>query len=109
MWFVWACLLIPAAVAVGSLVWMNPFADPDPLVRLWGSLAAVAIPVTVVSCRLGIGWLIRVTMRPDDFFTLDRAAGTLALPRAGVVLRRDELVELVEVHGNYWRYDGEGW
>ncbi|HJZ55741.1 MAG TPA: hypothetical protein VKE74_12305 [Gemmataceae bacterium] len=109
MWFVWACLLIPFAVGVGSLIWMNPFADPDPLVRLWGYLAAVALPVILVLCRVGIGWLIRMRIRPDDFFTLDRAAGTLTLPRTGVVLRSEDVVELVEVHGWHRVRDGEGW
>lgn len=107
-WFIATCLLVPTAVAVGALIWENPFDDPDPLVRLMGFLFAAAIPLTVIPGWFVVRWITRVGVRQDDFFVLDRAAGTLALPRAGVTLRRDELVELVEVHGWYWRMGGEG-
>ena len=108
LWFVWTCLLIPTAVGVGDLVWTNPFADPDPLVRLWGYLAAAIIPLAVVTMRLVIGLVIRRETEKGTFFVLDRATGTLTLPRSGVVLCREDVVELVEVHGWHRVKDSDG-
>jgi hypothetical protein len=109
MWFVWACLLAPAAVGIGALIWENPFRDPDPLIRLYFVLFAAAIPVSVILGRILFGLLIRRETDRGVFFVLDRAAGTLTLPRAGVVLRPGEVVELAEVHGWHWTRDAEGW
>jgi hypothetical protein len=91
------------------LIWENPFASPDPLTRVMGFFFAAAIPASAIPCWLVFRWVTRAQVRPDDFFVLDRAAGTLTLPRAGVTLRRDELIELVEVHAWYWKSDSEGW
>ena len=101
MWFVWVCLLVPAGIFVGALVWMNPFADPDPLTRAWGFLAALAIPVVLVGGPLVFARLNRLEGRRGDFFVFDRAAGSLTLPRAGVTLRRGDVAELVEIRA--WR------
>jgi hypothetical protein len=108
--FFWVCLLVPEAICVGALVWRNPFAAPDPVERLLGYLFACAIPASIVLTRIVFGLLIRHDARLGDFFVLDRAAGTLNLLRAGVTLRREDVVELVEVQGRHrTRVEGEGW
>lgn len=72
MWFFWACLLVPDAVIVGTLVWMNPFAAADPFTRVWGYLVAGSIPVVTVVTWVMFGELVRRQVERGDFFTLNR-------------------------------------
>jgi hypothetical protein len=108
-WFIWGSLLLPAAAAYAGIIWQSPFKDPEPLWRfLWG-LFALMIPVAVISTGLLVRWLTRRHVRLDVFFILDRAAGTLTLPRVGLTLRRGDVVELVEVRDTFWKWAGDGW
>ena len=56
----------------------------------------------------GFQWWNRHSIRADEFFSLDWVAGTLTLPREGVVLRHGQVVEVVEVHGWYRVRDADG-
>lgn len=109
MWFVWGSLLLPTLAVYTGLVYEDGLNDPDPVFRLFWHVMAFGTPLLVVVFGLILGWLFRSRIRHDDFFTLDRAAGTLTLPRAGVTLRGEQVVELVEVHATHWVRDSEGW
>jgi hypothetical protein len=109
MWFAWGSLLLPTIAVYVGLVYEDGFNHPDPLFRLFWSVTAIGTPPWVVVFGLFVRWMFRSQIRHDDFFTLDRAAGTLTLPRAGVVLRRGEVVELVEVHATHWVKHSDGW
>lgn len=109
MWFVWVCLLVPAAAMDLGLAWEWP-RNPDPLFRGMAIFTAVVwAPLAVIGGRLLIGAILKAQVRPDVFFILDRAAGTLTLPRVGVTLRRGDVVELVEIRDTFWKRSGDGW
>lgn len=108
MWFVWVCLLVPAAVAYATLVWAWVHINHPLCHIIVIGIAVFWIPGALVTTRIIIGGVLQAQIRHDDFFTLDREAGTLTLPRAGVVLRRREVVELVEVHATHWVKDSDG-
>ena len=106
----WASMSLPLGGWGVALVWKwaDLLGSPDPLFRGAAILMTVLMPLVTAVGWFGFQWLNRHTIRMDDFFTLDRAAGTLALPRVGVILRRGEVAEIVEVHAWVRVRDAEG-
>ena len=109
MWFVWGSLLLPGIAVYVGLVYEDGFNHPDPLFRLFWWFMAIVTPLWIIVFGLFLRWIMRSEIRHDDFFILDRGAGTLTLPRVGIILTRGDVVELVEVRATHWVEDDEGW
>jgi hypothetical protein len=109
MWFVWASLLLPGIGVYVGLVYEDGLNHPDPVFRLFWWFTAIAVPPWIIVFGLFLRWILRSEIRHDDFFVLDRDAGSLTLPRVGVTLARGDVAELVEVHANHWVKLSDGW
>jgi len=109
MWFVWGSLLLPGISVYVGLVYEDGFHHPDPLFQLFWWFMAIATPPGSIVFGLFLRSVFNGEIRHDDFFILDRAAGTLTLPRVGVILSKGDVVELVEVRATYWVKDDDGW
>ena len=95
MWFFQLIIWPVAAVITTAVGWEDIAAAQNPALR--GLIFAVAIFAPMaVGFPLLVSAIVHHRMRADPFFVLDRAAGTLTLLRAGVTLRRGDVVEFTE-------------
>jgi hypothetical protein len=106
----WASMSLPAVGWIIALVgkWDELLGSPDVYSRLFSAIMTAGMVVVPVIGWFGFQWLNRHSIREDEFFVLDRVAGTLRLPRAGVILRRGDVAEVIEVHGWHRVRDAEG-
>lgn len=106
----WASVGVPVVSWCVALVWEwdELLGSDDVVSRGHAAVMTAGMLVGPVVGWFGFQWLNRHTVRADEFFVLDRAGGTLTLPREGVVLQHGEVVEVVEVHGWHRVRDAEG-
>jgi hypothetical protein len=105
LWFVTVCVLVPLGIVSGYLAnkafqgGLQPF---DVFGLALGCLAAPAF--------IGLIWLLnQEQVKRGDFFVLDKAHRTLALPRHGLQLQHGQIQGFVEVQAWYTVRDNDGW
>jgi hypothetical protein len=104
LWFVTVCVMIPVGILTAYLVnkafqqGLHPF---DILGLVAGYLAAP----TLIGL---VWWMNREQVNRGDFFVLDKAQRTLALPRRGLHLQPGQIQGFVEVHAWYTVREEEG-
>lgn len=106
----WASMSVPVVSWCVALVWKwgELFGSEELSNRGTAAVMTAGVLVFPVFGYHLFEWHNRHAIRADEFFSLDRVAGTLMLPRAGVSLRRGEVVEVVEVHGWHRVRDADG-
>ena len=106
----WASMSVPVVSWCVALVWKwgELFGSEDAASRGCAAVMSAGMLVVPAAGWFGFQWHNRHTIRADEFFSLDRVAGTLTLPRAGVSLRRGEVVQVVELHGWHRVRDADG-
>ena len=106
----WASMSVPVVSWCVALVWKwgELFGSEELSDRGTAAVMTAGVLVLPVFGYHLFEWHNRNTIRADEFFSLDRVAGTLTLPRAGLSLRRGEVVEVIEVHGWHRVRDADG-
>jgi hypothetical protein len=104
LWFVTVSAMIPVSILTGYLA-TKAFQGGLHTFDVLGLAAGYLAVPTLIGL---VWWMNREQVKRGDFFVLDKAQRTLALPRSGLHLPHGQIQGFVEVHAWHTVRDEEG-